>query len=371
LRSRALATTLCLLLAAPVAAGPSACGSGADRSKAVAPRSTFVGLVSEDVFVGLPRYQDATLARQKQLGVEILRQTFDWSTLEPSRGRFSLATTDRFVLAAARHGIAVLPILFNAPRWATGKTRPAGSNVVDPPRAPASMARFARAMIDRYGPTGSLWRHNPRVAKLPIRDWQVWNEPNLPQYWANNPDARGYAKLLRVVSRAIHASDRGARVLSAGLSESKLGVPFATYVRALYAARARGSFDIFALHPYSSSARGVLAAVEGTRALMRQYGDAHKPIWITEMGWASGGPPSPFTFDPFGQAQLVATSIQLLATKRRALRIAGFVYFGWKDARPYLGRSDFWGLHTGLVTRDDSAKPSLASFRDAVERASG
>jgi len=371
LRSRAVATTLCLLLAASLAGALSSCGSGGGGSKAAAPHSTFVGLVSEDVFVGVPGYQDATLAHEKQLGVEILRQTFDWSIIEPRRGRFRFALTDRFVLAAARHGIAVLPILFNAPQWANDHRRSARSNVVDPPRVPTAMAAFARAVVGRYGPTGSLWRQYPNVTKVPIRDWQVWNEPNLPQYWGNKPDAAAYEKLLTVVSDAIHASDRGARVLSAGLSESTLCVPFGTYVRALYAAGARRSFDVFALHPYSSSAHGVLAAVEGTRALMRRYGDAHKPLWITEMGWASAGPPSPFTFDPLAQAQLVANSIQLLAAKRRELRIAGFVYFAWRDARPYPGRSDFWGLHTGLLGRDGGAKPSLASFRDAVERAVG
>jgi hypothetical protein len=371
LRSRPLATALCLLLAASLAGALAGCGSGGGGSEAVAPHSTFVGLVSEDVFVGVPAYQDATLAREKQLGVEILRQTFDWSMMEPTRGRFRFAATDRFVLAAARHGIAVLPILFNAPHWANDKRRSPRANVVDPPRAPARMAGFARAVVRRYGPKGTLWREHPDVTKVPIRDWQVWNEPNLPQYWGDKPNAAAYAKLLAVVSHALHTSDPGARVLSAGLSESTLGVPFGTYVRGLYLAGARRSFDVFALHPYSSSAHGVLGAVEGTRALMRRYGDGRKPLWITEMGWASAGPPSPFTFDPLGQAQLVANSIQLLASKRRELRIAGFVYFAWRDARPYPGRSDFWGLNTGLLARDGGAKPALASFRDAVERAVG
>jgi len=366
LRSRALAATFCLLLAASLGGALAGCGSGGGGSQTAAPHSTFVGLESQDVFVGHPDYQEATLAREKRLGVQILRQTFDWSTIEPSRGRLRLGMTDRFVLAAARHGMAVLPILFNAPRWATGKARPMGSNVVDPPRAQSNMAAFARAMVRRYGPGGSLWRQNRGVTAVPVRYWQVWNEPNLPQYWGNKPDAAAYEKLLRAVSRAIHAADRGARVVSAGLSESRLGVSFATYVRALYAAGARGSFDLFALHPYGSSARGVLAAVERTRALMRRYGDAHKPVWITEMGWASAGPPSPFTFDPLGQAQLVGTTIRLLKASRRELRIAGFVYFGWRDGRPYPGRSDYWGLHTGLIENDGAAKVSLASFRDAV-----
>jgi polysaccharide biosynthesis protein PslG len=363
-----LAASLCLLLAPPLAGALSGCGSGAD---ATAPRSTFVGLTSQDAFDGPPAYQDATLAREKKLGVEILRQTFDWATLEPAPGRFRLAKTDRFVLAAAKQGIAVLPILFHAPPWATGKTRSPQSNVVDPPRRPASLAAFARAMVRRYGPRGSLWRAHAGVDPVPVRDWQVWNEPNLPQYWGNRPDAAAYAKLLDAAHRAIHAADRGARVLSAGLPESALGVRFATYVRALYREGARTGFDVFAVHPYSSSTRGVLAAVRKTRALMRRYGDNRKPVWVTELGWASAGPKSPFTFDPLSQAQLVATTIDALSAERRALRIAGFVYFDWKDGRPYPGRSDFWGLHTGLLSADGGAKPSLAAFRDAVQRARG
>ena len=364
-----LAASLCLLLAPPLAGALSGCGSSG--TDAPAPRSTFVGLVSQDAYDGTPSYQDATLARERKLGVDIVRQTFDWAALEPAPGHFALAKTDRFVLAAAKQGIAVLPILFHAPFWATGKRRSPTANVADPPRRPATFAAFARAMVGRYGPRGSLWREHPSVDKVPVRDWQIWNEPNLPQYWGDRPNAAAYANLLDAAHRAIHAADPGARVLSAGLPESRLGIRFGTYVRALYRAGGRSGFDVFALHPYSSSARGVLAAVRRTRALMRRYGDAAKPVWVTELGWASGGPRSPFTFDPLSQAQLVANTIDALSMQRRALRIAGFVYFDWKDGAPYPGRSDFWGLHTGLVTNAGVAKPSLAAFRDAVKRAQG
>ena len=369
MRPRALAATLCLLVALPLAGVVAGCGSSA--SAPAPPRSTFVGLLSQDAFDGTPNYQAVTLARVKKLGVQILRQTFDWSKIEPSEGRFRLAKTDRFVLAAAKEGMAVLPILFHAPSWATGRTRPPQSNVVDPPRRPASIASIARALVSRYGPRGSLWRQNPDVAPVPVRNWQIWNEPNLPQYWGDKPNARAYASLLAVAYRAIHVSDRDARVLSAGLPQSKLGVRFATYVRALYRAGARPYFDVFALHPYGTTTRAVIGAVRRTRALMRRFGDDRKPIWITELGWASAGPPSPFTFDPLSQAQLVATTIDALALERRALRIAGFVYFDWRDANPYPGRSDFWGLHTGLLTLDGQPKPAYYALQQALAAAAG
>jgi polysaccharide biosynthesis protein PslG len=369
LRRRARGAALGLLLAAVLAGALAGCGSGSGSSTPSAPRSTFIGLVSDDTFAAAAAYQNATFARQRELGVELLRQTFDWSAIEPAPGRFRFAQTDRFVLAAARQGLVVLPILFGAPRWATGRSRSPSANVVDPPRDAATFAAFSRALVRRYGPSGSLWRSHPGVARVPIRDWQVWNEPNLPQYWGDHPSAAGYAALLRAADHAIHAADKGARVVSAGLPESRIGVPFGAYVRAFYRAGARGTFDDFAVHPYSSSTAGVLSAVRRTRSLLRRYGDGSKPVWITEIGWASGGPRSPFTFDPLSQAQLIGRTIAALTAARAPLHIAGFVYFGWKDGHPYPGRSDFWGLHTGLLNDDGTPKPSLAAFRDAVQRA--
>jgi hypothetical protein len=372
LRRRALASTLALLLAAPLAGAPAACGSGGDGGKdAKAPRSDFVGLVSEDVYAGDPDYQDATLEQERSLGVDILRQTFHWNLLEPSPGRYDFSDTDRFVLATARHGIAVLPILFDPPSFVTGKNRPSKSNTVDPPRDPADMAKFATVLVKRYGPRGTLWKSHPKAPKVPVRSWQIWNEPNLPQYWSSHPDAAAYANLLAVVSKAIKRADGGATVVSAGLPNSKNGVPFTRYATDFYKAGAKKSFDVLGLHPYTSSANGVISAVRRTRKLMTKFGDARKPIWLTELGWASGGPKSPFTFDPLSQAQLIGNSINALSAQRRKLRIAGFVYFGWKDAPPYPGRADFWGLHTGLLNLNGSAKPALAAFRDAVRRSGG
>ena len=55
---------------------------------------------------------DAALEEQTALmarsGVESLRLTFPWASLEPARGVFDFRSTDRLVAAAARHRISVL-----------------------------------------------------------------------------------------------------------------------------------------------------------------------------------------------------------------------------------------------------------------------
>jgi hypothetical protein len=200
---------------------------------------------------------------------------------------------------------------------------------------------------------------------LPIRDWQVWNEPSLPAYWPAGPDARAYVALLREVGRALRRVDPRARVVTAGIPNSRLGIPFARFIDAMYRAGAKGTFDSLAIHPYAEDERGVIAAVALTRRLMRRYGD-DSPIWITEVGWASSGPASHFTVTAGGQAQRVGRLIRALAAQRTALGIRGFVYFGWRDAAPYAGTRDFWGLHTGLVDIDGRPKRSLASFAQAT-----
>ena len=45
----------------------------------------------------------------------------------------------------------------------------------------------------------------------------------------------------------------------------------------------------------------------------------------------------------------------------------GIVYFNWRDATPYAGGKDFWGLHTGLLRIDGSPKPALAAYSAATE----
>ena len=52
---------------------------------------------------------------------------------------------------------------------------------------------------------------------LPIRSWQIWNEPNLPKYFAPHPSPREYARLLQISHDAIKSRDPWARIVLAGM----------------------------------------------------------------------------------------------------------------------------------------------------------
>src|SRR3954451_18625393 len=264
-----------------------------------------------------------------------------------------------------------MPILFNTPGfYAKGGERAAGAPA-SPPKDPETMARFARTLVKRYGPGGALWRRRGDVRPVPIRAWQVWNEPNLPVYWDGKPDAAAYAQLLRVVGHAIHDADPKAEVVTGGIPDSRLGIPFEEYVRRLYAAGAKGSFDTLAIHPYAATDAGVVLAVRDARRRLAAQGDAHLPIWVTELGWASGGPDSEVTVGEARQADLLERAFGDLAGQAGKLGVRGIVYFNWQDAKPYAGGKDFWGLHTGLLRRDGTPKPALAAYTHAVRALPG
>jgi polysaccharide biosynthesis protein PslG len=148
-------------------------------------------------FVGLYDEEPDGLADQARLGVGIVRQPFDWSRVERSPGEFDFDAYDGYVKQAATAGMSVLPILARPPQFRS--SRPAGSTsrAMFPPASNAAYAAFVGAAVRRYGPTGTFWRSHPNVPFLPVHAWQVWNEPNIPNFWRSGVNAKEYVALLR------------------------------------------------------------------------------------------------------------------------------------------------------------------------------
>jgi hypothetical protein len=295
-----------------------------------------------------------------------VRQRVDWAEIERRPGRYDLRRLDAFVGALATHRLEFLPVLIDAPRFRS--TRPPNGGRKDafyPPRDPSALGKFAAVLVRRYGPDGSLWRQRPQLPRVPVRSWQVWNEPNIPVYWPTGPDPAAYTRLLRASAGAIHRLDPGAEIVTAGLPQSRLGIPFERYLRGMYRAGARGAFDTLAIHPFSRNERAAVTAVGRARTLMDENGDSSR-IWVTELGWASGGPRSPFTVDQHRQAQLIARSLRALSVRRAGLRLRGVVYFNWRDLPRAPGGEDYFALHSGLVDRQGAPKPALRAFERAA-----
>jgi len=344
-----------------------ACLSAASPAAARVP-SGFVGVTSDDVFAGADGYRTANLSAQAAIGVQTMRQVFDWSTIERQPGAYDLAYHDLYVAKAAAHGIRILPVLFNPPSF----RRPSHPHATCPPRSNRDFAQFAQVLVRRYGPSGTLWPERPDVPRKPIEAWQIWNEPNLRQYWCGRrPNSRRYVAMQRAVGRAIKQVDRGAHILTAGLPASRLrgAVPLERYLRGMYRAGARKTFDSLAINPYAKDHRQMRNLLRSIRRLMNRNGDRRGAIWISELGWGDRGLRHRFVVGARGQATRIRKSFDVIRRERRRLRLRGVVYYSWRDLPRYPPEyRNLWGLHTGLLRLNGEFKPAYYAFKNAVGR---
>jgi polysaccharide biosynthesis protein PslG len=311
----------------------------------------------------------AELERMSANGVGTIRVLFSMPEIEPELGKFAWANTDQLVAAATARGIRVVPTLWGAPDWLNrldgdancgGRCAPATKSGRDP------WAEFAGAVVGRYGPGGEFWEitTDPPYA-LPIQTYQIWNEQNSPKYFHPEPSPSRYAKLLIAAGRAIHARDPNAEVLTGGMwgpPSADEVVPTTKYLRRLYRfPGAASAFDAVAVHPYSANLIGVSEQVEAVvREIKRARDDAG--IWVTELGWASGGPrDNGLVKTPKAQARLLIDSIEELLAKRRAWRIRAVQWYAWRDAPPEHTDCE-WCPMSGLRKANGTPKPAARAF---------
>ena len=268
------------------------------------------------------------------------------------------------VLAAARQRIAVLPVVQRAPAWAAVRPGEPGS----PPRKVADYGRLMGTLVGRYGPAGSLWREHPEVPRVPIRSWQVWNEPDILKYWTGRPWTTSYLGLLKAARTAIKAADPKAHVVMTGLTNKSW-----EELALLYRHGARTLFDVAAIHPFSRRVANVVKIVTLARAAMRKAGDATKPLLLSEISWSSGRGISTYNYgwetSEAGQAARVKDALTALAAHRRSLGILGLYWYTWLS-RP-IGSNDSFD-YGGLRRLSDAGaivdKPALAAYRQTALR---
>jgi polysaccharide biosynthesis protein PslG len=341
---RGAALALTMLVAALIAG----CGGGGDDESASdqgQPNDPFYGVITAEPLPG-----EAQLAQLGDGGVGTLRINLAWGSVQAGPDApYDWSHYDPVVRGAAVNGVRVLATVYSTPSWATSTAEipPLGKSLT-------GFEDFTKAAVQRYGRDGSFWADHPDVPKLPITDWQLWNEPNSPLFWKPRPDAGGYVELLRAFDSAVKGADPRARIILGGLFPTpRTGVSLDVFLPALYEAGARRLFDALALHPYARTPRDALDRVAQARDIMRRFGDAEKPIWITEVGWASRGTPPGLVVGPAGQADYLRQVFELARADRDRLGIAGVVWYSLNDTPGPL-----WVGHCGLFTLDGSPKPA-------------
>ena len=219
-------------------------------------------------------------------GLVVARADVLWSAVEPNAPDAAGNRTytwnrpgdpgrsmDTVVGALARRSVRLLAVITTPPSWAgSGGTRVTPDHYDD-------LAAFAGAVAARYGSQGSFWNEHPELPRVPVREYQYWNEVNSTHSWTGSPNAAEYAAGLRLAYPAIHAADPNAKVLtSIGWQD------FENFTSALYANGAKGTLDGYGFNPYGAHVSAILDLVTRMRKRLAELGDGALPIYVTEVG---------------------------------------------------------------------------------------
>ena len=362
LRRVSLALFACVLLA------PSTAGAASVRSE-------FFGIV-QGQFDAEGQLDDTDLRGMANANVRTDRFELGWRSIESSQGSRDWSVPDHFIGALASHGIRAVPFIWKSPSWISNQ---ANKPPIDTAAHEQAWRDFLEAAVTRYGPNGRYWNnryqelYGPNATPLPIRSWQIWNEPNLRKFFdpagSDAQLASHYAELLRISSAAIKSVHPGAQVVLAGSpGYPPSGGPRAwEFLNQLYAVtpKVKKWFDVAAIHPYASDLNHVRLELEKFRTVMNNHGERAKPLWISELGWGSD-PRDQFGINqgPEGQRRLLSETYQMVLTNRNAWNIQRIFWFLWRDPAPnspFAHRCSFCAS-AGLLRYNRTHKASFNAF---------
>ncbi len=250
---------------------------------------------------------------------------------DPGDPKYDWAKFDLAVRSAARRHLSVLMMLYQAPAWAEGPHRPS-SKTIDPGAwdpSPSEFADFAHAAALRYGGHFPDPLH-PGTSLPRVRDWEIWNEPNLPYYLAAPNLVGEYRDLLNASYGAVKGVHSDNTVATGGLAPVSFLPPLSVSplkfaadlmcLRRVGTSFVRGGscpdrarFDVFAHHPYTLAATPTKPAYRYDDVLIADMGKIRDVVraaerlhtiapeirhqtWVTEWGWPTN-PPNKATGD--------------------------------------------------------------------------
>jgi polysaccharide biosynthesis protein PslG len=320
--------------------------------------STVTGYASHSLAI-------SELREIKAAGGSFVRTDFRMNSVQPTSSQsFDWSDLDTKVAAASAQGLQVLGILDYSPQWNAHPGCIVGSPNQCAPADPTAFANYAAAAA----------AHFPQVIY-----WEIWNEPNLSQFWSPSPSPTDYVIMLNGAYSAIKAVTPNDVVIAGALSRASdiAGVEIAptTFVTSMYANGAQ--FDILSLHPYTypfspdtaNSGNG-WPEVATIRATMVANGDSAKKIWITELGAPTCGPGNASAVDaqPFTKNDYMTEAAQrtILSDVIRDIKsvsyIEAFFVYEIKDDNsnnPSTRENCF-----GIFHSDDSPKPAFSAIRN-------
>ncbi|MEJ7582524.1 MAG: hypothetical protein WKF43_00265 [Acidimicrobiales bacterium] len=234
----------------------------------------------------------SSLDAEAAFGSDISRNTLRWNVTEPTQGTHNWSKTDFVVDEAVARGLAVMLVVRDAPRWASGSSNPRSSR-----------AQLLRSpLVSRYKAFAAVQRYGNRV-----KYWEVWTEPNENYYWQPSglshqaDQARWidmYAQLYRDTRAYVRQVNTTVELAVGAITGIGAGccIYGTTFLNALID---RGLvFDHLAFNPHANRNQAPWDCIAFTqsfcdvgkiRTILVDRGRSNVKLWATEFGWQVGG----------------------------------------------------------------------------------
>lgn len=281
------------------------------------------------------------------IGATMVRLEVLWSDVETSTGFYAVSDkTDGRIAAAKAAGLTVVIVLDYSNPLYTG-------NVFAPPTTNAQLTawgNFCAYVAGFYAGTGVVF--------------EVWNEPNNPQFWSPGPSASQYATVLAQAVSSIRARVPSAQIISGGVGDlGPPGINAAPFMQAANAAQPSiiASLAGQSLHPYNPGQPETLFGyVDNYRAVV----PTGAPIAITEWGycasWLAGQANVPEIQRAYWAARMIGASI--------CYGITGLCFYNLRDT----GTNQTDDQNTfGLFNYGFQPKPAVAAVANVMKVLAG
>ncbi len=297
--------------------------------------------------------RERTFAELQALGITQARVDLKWHDVEPNPpgsatelllgdGR-DWSTFDSVLASAARYGVTLTPMVSYVPGWANGN-----DHYFAYPTDMRTFERFFAAALLRY----------PQ-----IEAWEIWNEPNHPNFARPVPDVGRFVALLRAAHAARAAVGSDAKLISGGLAA---GNGMSGFVERMADQGALDYIDGLGVHPYSRVAadeRGSgLLRLPGLYGRLVERGKGHIRLWVTEYGTPDSTQGSEYG-EPADERRQARRLQRAYALAARWPFVANLTWYEFRDACADPGTPI---CRLGLVRPELARKQSALALRDLL-----
>lgn len=332
-----------------IALGAGQWGTGAEilhidpeaQTALLPPARAELGLIG----VNVHRFRSNTaLDSAHEAGFRFVRADLLWERVERG-GAYRFQAYDGLMNALEARGMGALLILDYGHADHGGKVPRTAEDI-------AAFGRFAEAAAKHF--KGRDVRY------------EIWNEPDIAQFWPPKPNAQEYAALLRGAVAAIHRADAAAKVVSGGVSRLDL-----KFLRKAIEPGVAADLIAIGVHPYPKGEPEKMAPeLEKLREWVRRSFGERLEIWDTEWGysstnstqWAQGNGRS-----DEGRLRQARLAVRELLT----VWSLGFPLGVWYDLQDDGADAGNPEQNYGLLDASGAAKPAMQAVRTMMTAVRG